>query len=165
VAISGFTVFEAIVVVTIRVDRLDCDIVTGALTLRYGLLDRLQLETRIPALYRSDQEVLAVGTGSERERTISDFDLGDIEASLSWPAFIGRRALPDVILRLRSRFPTGKDAFEIGTERIEVEEGIFEQHPKEPPTGSGFYSVAPNLTLVWRAIRLSSLREGAIFSI
>ena len=68
VAISGFTIFEAIVIGTIRVDKIDRDILTSALTLRYGLLDRLQLETRIPYVYRRDRETLGVGTSAPRTR-------------------------------------------------------------------------------------------------
>jgi hypothetical protein len=147
VAISGFTIFEAIVIGTIRVDKLSRDIVTTALTARYGLLDRLQVEARVPYLYRTDQEVLAVGTAQAQERTTAALGLGDIQASAAWQALIGRGALPDVILRLQGTFPTGKDSFEIETESI----GAGTRRLKEPPTGSGFYSLAPSLTVVWRS--------------
>ncbi len=147
VAISGFTIFEAIVIGTIRVDRLNRDILTGALAFRYGLLDRVQLDGRVPYLYRRDEEVLGVGTGNERERTIENIDIGDVEASISWQALIGQDAVPDVILRGRARFPTGKDPFEIPTETV----GPGEVRLTEPPTGSGFYGAGPGVTLVWRS--------------
>ncbi|MGH7426336.1 MAG: hypothetical protein ACREJP_09235, partial [Candidatus Methylomirabilales bacterium] len=86
IAIAGFTVFEAIVIGTIRVDELNRDILTGALTLRYGILDRLQVDVRVPVLYRQDSEVLGVGTIQERERTIDNFNIGDLEASVSYQA-------------------------------------------------------------------------------
>lgn len=144
-AISGFTVFEAIVIGTIRVDKLDRDIVTGALTLRYGILDRLQMDGRVPVVYRRDEEVLGVGTIDERERSIDNFNVGDIEASVSHQTLIGRGAIPDVITRARARFPTGEHPFGIRTEDI----GGGELRLTKAPTGSGFYSVGPGVTLVW----------------
>lgn len=148
VAISGFTIFEAIVIGTIRVDKQARDIVTTALSTRYGLLDRLQIETRVPYLYRTDEEVLAVGTAQAQERITAALGLGDIQASAAWQALIGRQALPDVILRLQGTFPTGKDSFEIETETIG---SGGQRRLKEPPTGSGFYSLTPSLTAVWRS--------------
>jgi opacity protein-like surface antigen len=144
IAISGFTVFEAIVIGTIRVDELNRDILTGALTLRYGILDRLQADVRVPVLYREDQEVLGVGTIDERERTIDNFNIGDLEASLSYQALNERGWIPAVITRVRARFPTGENPFEISTETVNGNLRL-----KEPPTGSGFYGVGPGVTAVW----------------
>jgi len=77
IAISGLTIFDAIIIGIIEVDSLKRDILTGALTARYGLLDRLQLDVRVPVLYRRDEEVLGVGTTNQRERTTDNFGLGD----------------------------------------------------------------------------------------
>jgi hypothetical protein len=148
VAVSGFTIFEAIVIGLIRVDKLDRDIVTPALTLRYGLLDRLQLEARVPYVYREDREILGAGTAAQNERFVTGSDLGDVEASILGQAFIGTDVLPDVILRLRARFPTGVSPFEVETETVPGAPGGTRL--KEAPTGNGFYSIAPGLNLVWR---------------
>ena len=145
IAIAGFTVFEAIVIGTIRVDELNRDILTGALTLRYGILDRLQFDVRVPVLYRQDNEVLGVGTIDERERSIDNFNIGDVEASVSYQALNERGPIPAVIARVRARFPTGENPFEIPTE--DIGGGILRL--SEPPTGSGFYGVGPGVTLVW----------------
>lgn len=144
IAISGFTVFEAIVIGTIRVDELNRDIVTGALTLRYGILDRLQADVRVPALWRQDNEVLAVGTVDERERTTDNFNIGDLEASVSYQALNEQGWIPALIARVKARFPTGENPFEIPTETVNG--GL---RLTEPPTGSGFYGVGPGVTLVW----------------
>lgn len=144
IAISGFTVFEAIVIGTIRVDELNRDILTGALTLRYGILDRLQADVRVPALWRQDQEVLGVGTIDERERTIDNFNIGDLEASVSYQALNERGWIPALITRVKARFPTGENPFEIPTETVDGSLRLT-----EPPTGSGFYGVGPGVTAVW----------------
>lgn len=146
VAVAGFTILEAIVIGTIRVDKLDRDVVTTALTLRYGLLDRLQLDVRVPYVYRQDREVLAVGTSAQTERFTHGSGIGDVEATVLGQVLIGSEFLPDVILKLRTRFPTGTSPFDVPTEPVPG--GV---RLKEAPTGNGFYSVAPGANLVWRA--------------
>ena len=145
VAIAGFTVFEAIVIGTISVNQLDRDIVTGALTLRYGILDRLQADVRVPVLYRQDSEVVGVGTINQREVTTDNFNIGDLEASVSYQALNERGAIPAVITRVRARFPTGENPFEIPTQ--DLGGGVLVL--TKPPTGSGFYGVGPGVTAVW----------------
>lgn len=147
VAISGFTIFDAIVIGTIRVDDLQRDILTASLTTRYGITNRLQAEVRVPYVYRRDQEVLGAGTNNQRAREIDNHDLGDVEASLAYQVLSQDDWIPATILRADGRFPTGKDPFEI--ERVSVGEGP-EQRLAEPPTGSGFYGVGPSATFVWR---------------
>lgn len=147
VAISGFTIFDAIVIGNIRVDDLERDIVTGTLTARYGLTDRIQLETRVPGVYRRDEEILGVGTNDERTRTIDGVGLGDVEASAAWQPLAQMEYIPATILRIRSRFPTGRHPFEIDREQV----APGEQRLTETPTGSGFYAVGPGATFVWRA--------------
>lgn len=145
VAISGLTIFETIIIGLIRVDKLDRDLVTTALTTRYGLLDRVQLEVRLPYVYRQDREILGVGTGDQRERTVDGGDIGDVEASILGQAFIGTDLLPDVILKLRGRFPTGKSPFDVETEQTAAGPRL-----NDVPTGNGFYTINPSVTLVWR---------------
>lgn len=147
VAISGFTVFDAIVIGNIRVDDLKRDIFTGTLAARYGLTDRIQLETRVPGVYRKDEEILGVGTNDERTRIIDGVGLGDVEASAAWQALAQMDYVPATILRVRTRFPTGRHPFEIDREQV----APGEQRLTEPPTGSGFYAVGPGATFVWRA--------------
>ncbi|MBI3127156.1 MAG: hypothetical protein HYZ11_06100 [Candidatus Tectomicrobia bacterium] len=146
VVINGFTVFEAIVIGSIRVDRLDRDIYTEAVTLRYGLLPRVQLETRVPFIQRKDEEIIQVGTNAESSRTITGSGIGDVEGSILYQPIIGQGAIPDVILRLRGKSRTGKDSFDISTETV----GAGDVRLTEAPTGSGFYSAGPGVTFVWR---------------
>ncbi|MCI0429320.1 MAG: hypothetical protein L0210_02075 [Rhodospirillales bacterium] len=155
VAISGFTIFDAIVIGVIRVDDLDRDIITGSLTARYGVTNRFQVETRIPGLYRQDSEILGLGTQDQTDRDIEGFGLGDVEAAVSWQPPLDwlpesfNEWFPQTVLRLRGRFPTGKSAFDIDRESVPGQPGrVFLE---EAPTGSGFFGVGPGVTFVWRA--------------
>lgn len=152
-AISGVSLFEAIVIGKISADKVTREIVTGAATFRYGLMNRLQLETRIPYVYRHDRELIGVGTANEVERNIENHHIGDVEASLVWQAYLGSDSLPAVLLRVRGRTHTGRDPFTIPVEEVSVGDA---QNPAtrsgltDVPTGNGYYSVAPGVTLVWR---------------
>ena len=149
VAISGFTIFDAILIGVIRVDDINRDIVTNSISLRYGVTNRIQVGARVPFVWRQDTEVLGVGTSDVKERTIDGFDIGDIEASASWQALLGRGWIPGTILRLRVRAPTGTHPFEI--ERVTIEDNPGRTFLAEAPTGSGFTGIGPGVTFVWRA--------------
>ena len=146
VVIAGFTIFEAIIIGTIRVDDLERDILTAALTARYGLTRRLQIEARVPYTYRRDDEILGVGTADQEDRQISADGIGDIEGTISYQALFRRGWIPDAIVRLRGKARNGRDPFDVdretttgGTVRLD-----------EPPIGSGFFAVSPGATFVWR---------------
>lgn len=145
VAISGLTLFEAIIIGRIRVDELNRDIVTAAATARYGITDRLQADVRVPFVYRHDREVRGIGV-DESERRTWTADIGDVSGRLSYQALIGDGAFPDVIVRAEGRAPTGRHPF--GIRRVEVEEGVFRL--ARPPTGSGFYEFGGGALFVWR---------------
>jgi len=147
VAINGFTVFDAIVIGTIRVDDLRRDIMTASLAARYGLADRLQLEVRVPGMYRRDTEVFGIGTADIRERRTNSLNLSDIETTLSWQPLANDGLIPATVLRGTARFPTGTHPFEIATE--DIDRG-GQTRLITPPTGSGFYSATVGGSFVWR---------------
>lgn len=146
VNINGFTIFDAIVIGTIRVDKIDRDILTGALTGRYGITNRWQADLRIPGVYRSDTTLTGVGTPNVAERTIDGSGLGDIEAGLSYQPLIGSGAIPDVIVRARGIFPTGNSPFDVRTTVINGQTFFV-----DAPTGNGFYGAGLQATTVWRS--------------
>lgn len=146
ITISGFTLFDAIVIGRIDVEELKRDILTGALTLRYGLLDRLQLEAKFPYLYRRDRLVRpasTTGTQIEPVRMIEGDDLGDIETALTFHAYRSKSWLPDVLLTARGKFPTGRDPYGLETETV-----FGATLAKEVPTGTGHYGLSTGVNLV-----------------
>lgn len=146
VAISGFTIFDAIVIGVIRVDGLERDILTAGLNVRYGLANSLQIDAYVPYVYRHSKELLGVGTPTVTERSIDGNGIGDVEAGISWQVLSGRGGVPATVLRLRGRFPTGESAFDIPRETVGSEQRLTRS-----PTGSGFYGVGPSATFLWRA--------------
>ncbi|KPP92919.1 hypothetical protein [Erythrobacter sp. HL-111] len=147
VNISGFSIFNAIVIGSIRVDDVNRDILTGSITARYGTGSRSQVDLRVPFVYRNDTETTGIGTGDATERAITGHGLGDIGLTLSWQALAARKARPATILRVAAEYPTGRSAFEIP--RVPVSEDSPEEILTEAPTGSGFFTVSPGVTFVW----------------
>jgi len=109
VAISGLTIFEAIIIGAIRVDRVDREIVTTTAAFRYGLWDRVQLEARIPYVFRRDREILSVGTNEQREVVTDGNNLGDLEGTLIYQPVLGSGYIPNVLVRVRGKSRTGRE--------------------------------------------------------
>jgi hypothetical protein len=156
VALSGFTIFQAILIGTVTVSNIKRDIFIPALTFRLGIpplskyLNDSELSLRIPYVFRSDQLTFA-GTGSQsgttKTQSIRDNDIGDLEFTYYyhliregyWKAWV-----PDTILRMGSRLPTGKDPYSLARELIPGL-GLV---PVQFPTGTGHYNFNTGLNFV-----------------
>jgi hypothetical protein len=147
IAISGFTIFDAIVIGNIEVDDLSRDIFTATGAVRYGIADRLQIEARVPYVYREDSEIFGFGTNNQADFSADNFGLGDVEASASYQLLIGDGVgIPDTIIRAHGRFPTGESPFDIES----VDLGNNRHALEKPAIGTGFYGVGGGATFVWR---------------
>lgn len=150
VNISGFTIFDAIVIGTIRVDSLEQDIVTSQMTARYGLFQDVQVDFQAPYVYRKDKTVRGVGTGMNvTESTVTGSGIGDMQGTIEWQPIKGHGSVPDTIFRATVRVPTGTSAFEIPTEPVPGG-NPGETQLMEAPTGTGFWGAGPGVTVVWR---------------
>jgi hypothetical protein len=145
VQISGVSIFDAIIIGFIRVDANDRDLVTGTLRARYGVINRVQVDATLPYIYRRDHEVLGIGTPDVRDRTFSGNGIGDVEFGVSGQPVIGRGWVPNILVRVFTRIPTGKSSFQIPT--VTVGPG-GERRLTESPRGSGFYAVGGTVTAV-----------------
>ena len=150
VGINGFTVFEAIVIGQISVDNLERNIIRSSVTGRMGVYDRLQIDAFVPYIYRRDTLTDGAGTADANDVDTDGHGLGDVQFGVSYQPVIGDGSLPDIILRSRASFPTGKDAFDIDTEDIDSSAGA-QTVLEEAPTGSGFYALENTATFVWTA--------------
>jgi hypothetical protein len=123
-AISGLAVLPALVIGTIDVEKTEVDILEASLTARYGVLDDLQFEIRVPwrfSYFRTSETV-----GSE-EVSFDDSDFGDIEAGLSYQMFREKGARPAMMVSVRARSDTGEDPYGLGEEEL--------------PSGTGFWGI------------------------
>jgi hypothetical protein len=151
VALIGYTIVPALLIGLIDVREVKRNTSTAALTARYGITNRLEVETRIPYVYRSDSTVSReVGTGSAADRVFdaSGKALGDIELAARYQINDGGADKPYYIGTLRFKTRTGRDPFEVTTDCVQrcVGNTTGTGLPLDLPTGSGFYSLQGGLT-------------------
>jgi hypothetical protein len=152
VALVGYTVIPALLIGLLDVREVKRNTTTAAATFRYGFDNRLELEAKIPYVYRSDASVsreLFTGTATERAFDTSGKAIGDVELGWRYQLNEGGIDKPYYIAGLRFKSRTGRDPFEVVTDcqvRCLGENVTGTGLPLSLPTGSGFYSMQPSLT-------------------
>jgi hypothetical protein len=162
VNIFGYTVFDAINIGTIRVDDISQDVIDSNLSLRLGLPHRFQVDLRVPFTTAFITQTKGIGTGNISQIYTQGRHLGDIQGTLSWQPIVERDWIPAVVLRTRVTVPTGESVFQIPETYPSPANGAETQLIRAP-TGSGYYSIEPGFTLVWRSDPLV-LFAGASYS-
>ena len=150
-ALVGYTIIPALLIGLVDVREVKRNTVTGALTTRYGLSNRLELEARLPYVYRSDASIsreIFTGSASENAFNNSGRSIGDIELAARYQLNEGGASRPYLLGTLRFKSRTGKDPFEVVTDCVTrcVGNTTGTGLPLDLPTGSGFYSLQPGLT-------------------
>jgi hypothetical protein len=152
VALVGYTVIPALLIGLLDVREEKNSTVTAAATFRYGLGKRFELEAKIPYVYRSDSTIsreIFTGTAADRAFETSGKAIGDVELAGRYQLNDGGVDKPYYIAGMRLKSRTGRDPFQVVTDcqtRCVGENVTGTGLPLDLPTGSGFYSVQPNLT-------------------
>lgn len=148
VALVGYTIVPAVVVGLIDVQNVNRQTWIGAVTARYGVTNRLELEAKLPYVYRNDDSVtrpLGEGASSDSSFNATGNGVGDIEFGaryqLNQPA-----DGPYYIAGLRFKTRTGKDPFEVSYVPGSTPASSLQE---ELPTGSGFYALQPSLSVIY----------------
>lgn len=154
VAIEGYTVLPAVLVGLINVSEIQRDTLTAAVAARYGLTSRLELEARVPYVYKEESLRRRETNTGEAADTIRDSDgsgLGDVELALHYQLNSGRGGAPYYVANLRLKSRTGTSPFEVERRRLTNAAGqpTREEVLLEQPTGSGFWAVQPSLTVIY----------------
>jgi len=151
VALVGYTIIPALLIGLIDVREIKRNTLTGAVTARYGLTSRFEVEGKVPYVYRSDSTIsreYALGAASDKVFGAHGKALGDIEMAARYQLTDGSDTRPYLIGGLRFKARTGKDPFDVETDCITRCDGpdAGTGLPLSLPTGSGFYSLQPSLT-------------------
>ena len=154
VDLIGYTVIPAVLIGLIDARQVKTTTQTAALALRYGVTNRLELELRVPYLYRhTDTVSREIFTGSAQDRvfTTSGHGLGDIEATARYQINDGGADKPYFVGWLRVKSRTGRDPFDVTTDCVTrcVQNVTGTGMPLQLPTGSGFYAVQPGVTWLY----------------
>jgi len=148
VFLDAFTFLPAIAIGLIDIREIKRHSLVGSLATRYGVTDRLELELRLPYVYRDDSQrsrAVSIGAGEDETFNAQGNDIGDIEfsaryqlngAGTGWPIFVGN---------LITTIPTGTSPFEV--DFVQSTPGAV--FPTELPTGSGYFSFQPSITALY----------------
>lgn len=152
VALVGYTVIPALLIGLIDVREVKRNTATAALSLRAGLSNRVELEARLPYVYRSDAAVsreMFTGTATDQVFNTSGKAMGDAELGLRFQLNGGGPDSAYYVAGLRLKSRTGRDPFSVVTDcvhRCLGPNATGTGLPLTLPTGSGFYSTQASLT-------------------
>ena len=135
---SGVEIVDAVLIGAIEAEDASRDTLTGAFAARYGITNRLEADVRVPYVYRDDNERDPVGGG---DRGVTGDGIGDIEFGLHYQMNSGLNGWPFFIANTRVKTTTGKGPFDVDYD--------IEGRQKDLPTGSGFWSVEPSVTVIY----------------
>jgi hypothetical protein len=152
VALVGYTIIPALLIGLIDVREVRRNTTTASMSLRHGITNRLEVELKVPYVYRSDATVsreLFTGTMVENVFQTSGKAVGDVEVAGRYQLNNGGVDKPYFIGGLRFKSRTGRDPFEVITDcttRCVGTNATGTGLPLDLPTGSGFYSLQPSVT-------------------
>jgi hypothetical protein len=126
----------------IEASNVDRDTLIGTAALRYGITDRLEIEGRLPYVYRNDSIKVVEQRDDSIVRTIhlKGNDIGDAEATIRYQLNSVRPLRPIWIASLRVKSATGRGPFEIPFDEFGVATGLA--------TGSGFWGIEPGISFL-----------------
>ncbi len=119
------------------------DTVAASVSVRYSLTDRLEIEGRVPYVYRSDR----ITTLLQRDESVSQTfeldggDFGDVEMSARYQINSGRNGAPIFVAGGRIKSDTGKGPFDLARDL----DGVA----TELATGSGFWGAQASVSVLY----------------
>ena len=150
--VNGFQIIPGITFGNIFANRVEQNITTAAVTARYGLTDRLELNVKVPFVYNSGSttSLIPVGTSAELlTLNATGTGIGDIQFGSSYQFNSGENGWPIFIGNMLFKTATGISPFQVPIVTVNDPNGQFlEGQPKQLATGTGFYAVEPSLTLL-----------------
>ncbi|WP_211224929.1 transporter [Neptunomonas japonica] len=148
VFLDAFTFLPALAVGLIDLREIKRHSTIASLTARYGMTDRLELEFKLPYVYRSDSQrsrPVSIGVGEDEIFDASGGGIGDLEFAARYQLNNGNDGWPIFVGNLLVTMPTGTSPFEV--EYVQSTAGA--EFPTELPTGSGYISIQPSLTALY----------------
>jgi hypothetical protein len=140
----GVEILDTFLIGLIEAQDADRNLYQAAVTGRYGITDRLEVEVKIPYIYRDDEIsfiIPQIDPDAQLTQNADGDGLGDIEFGLHYQINSGLDDWPIFIGNLRYKSPTGKGPFDVdrGANGLET----------ELATGSGFHGIEPSVTILY----------------
>lgn len=152
-ALSGFYALDAIFLGTLSVDQLKGNAHNLDFTARYGLTESIGVDVQLPWTFRSNLYLSGGANNNPAQLTearVGVSSQGDASVGASWQLARDSRNGPDIVSSLRVRMPTGDIPFGISTRIVKDANGELTslKVPERLPTGQGFYTFQPGLSIL-----------------
>lgn len=137
--VDGFSILPVLVIGDIQSLRVERDVFSTGLTLRYGILPDLQADASVSYQYEEDRYVTQSAQNNQqlapKETSRQDQGIGDVQFGLSYQLLHEHGWVPDLILQTTARAPTGKSQFDLNNN-------------DELPQGTGVWGVRGGFTAI-----------------
>ena len=140
----GIEILETFLIGILEAEDADRNLISPALTLRYGLTPRLELEGKLPYVWRDDTlraTIPSVVSEPQITRDLKGDGIGDVELALHYQMNAGQGGWPIFIGNLRYKSTTGEGPYDVSRNDAGIQTRL--------PTGSGFHAVEPSVTVLY----------------
>jgi hypothetical protein len=151
-ALNGFTIIPGITFGNIFISRVEQNFLTAAVTLRYGVTNDWEVNVKIPyVIGYGTTTTQAVGpNATPLSPGANNAHIGDIQFGTSYQFNSGNNGWPVFVGNFLFKTVTGESPFEVPIFTVNDPNGQFLAGiEKKLPTGTGFYSLEPSLTVFY----------------
>jgi hypothetical protein len=140
----GVQIVDGVLVGAIDANDADQNQSSAVLDIRYGLTSRIELEGRIPYIYRTDRFTTLSQAQQQSTQTTSlnGSDIGDVEFSARYQVNSGLDGQPVFIVGLRAKSDTGTSPYDVPRDQAGIS-------TTKGATGSGFWGIEPSISLLY----------------
>jgi hypothetical protein len=170
VNVSGFSIVPGITFGNINIQRVQANYETTAVTLRYGVTNRLEMNLKVPIVYATGSTTTQpLGPNAQIfSPGASAFNIGDIQLGASYQINSGNDGWPIFLGNLLFKTTTGTSPFSVPIITTNDPNGtLLAGIQKTLPTGTGFYTLEPNVTMLLPtspAVLFANILYGVNFS-
>jgi hypothetical protein len=150
--VNGFQIIPGITFGNIFANRVEQNITTAAVTARYGITDRLEINVKVPYVYNTGNTISLIPVGATAQLltvNATGTGIGDLQFGGSYQINSGDNGWPIFVGNLLLKTATGISPFQVPIITVNDPNGQFlEGQPKKLATGTGFYAIEPSLTVL-----------------
>jgi hypothetical protein len=150
--VNGFQIIPGITFGNIFANRVEQNITTAALTARYGVTDRLEINLKVPYVYSTGNTISLIPEGTSAQLLnvgASGTGIGDLQFGASYQFNSGENGWPIFVGNMLYKTATGISPFQVPIVTVNQPNGEFlEGQPTKLATGTGFDAIEPSLTVL-----------------
>ncbi|EKM98119.1 MULTISPECIES: transporter [unclassified Acidocella] len=150
--LNGFTIIPGITFGNIFISHVDQRYLMPALTLRYGLTSRWEINLKVPFVMGWGSTIAQQAGADARPLTASAnaASIGDIQFGTSYQFNSGNNGWPVFVGNLTFKTATGQNPYEVPIyNAINTNDQLLYGVARKLPTGTGFYALEPSLSVFY----------------